>query len=30
MYREMAKDSAIPLEEKIIPAVLADGSLKSD
>jgi lysophospholipase L1-like esterase len=30
MYREMAKELAIPLEEKIIPAVLADGSLKSD
>jgi lysophospholipase L1-like esterase len=30
MYREMAKELAIPLEEKIIPAVMADGSLKSD
>ena len=30
MYREIAKDLAIPLEEKIIAAVLADGSLKSD
>jgi lysophospholipase L1-like esterase len=30
MYREIAKESAIPIEEKILPAVLADGSLKSD
>jgi lysophospholipase L1-like esterase len=30
MYREIARDLAIPLEEKIIPAVLADGSLRSD
>lgn len=30
MYREMAKDLSIPLEEKIISAVLADGSLRSD
>ena len=30
MYREIAKDLAILLEEKIIPAVLADGSLRSD
>jgi acyl-CoA thioesterase-1 len=30
MYREIAKDLAIPLEEKTISAVLADGSLRSD
>jgi lysophospholipase L1-like esterase len=30
MYREIAKDLAIPLEEKIIPAVMTDGSLRSD
>jgi acyl-CoA thioesterase I len=30
MYREIAKELSIPLEEKILPAVLADGSLKSD
>jgi len=30
MYREIAKDLALPLEEKIIPAVLTDGSLRSD
>ena len=30
MYREIAKELTIPLEEKILPAVLADGSLKSD
>jgi acyl-CoA thioesterase I len=30
MYRQIAKDSAVPLEEKILPAVLADGSLRSD
>ena len=30
MYREIAKESAIPIEEKILPAVLADGSLRSD
>ena len=30
MYREIAKETAVPLEEKILPAVLADGSLRSD
>ena len=30
MYREIAKDLAVPLEDKIIFAVLADGSLRSD
>jgi lysophospholipase L1-like esterase len=30
MYRDIAKDLKIPIEEKILPAVLADGSLKSD
>ncbi len=30
MYREIAKELSVPLEEKILPAVLADGSLKSD
>ena len=30
MYREIAKELSIPIEEKILPAVLADGSLKSD
>ncbi len=30
MYREIAGDLAIPLEEKIMPAVLGDGSLRSD
>jgi acyl-CoA thioesterase I len=30
MYREIAKDLAVPLEDEIIFAVLADGSLRSD
>ena len=30
MYQEIAKDLAVPLEDKIIFAVLADGSLRSD
>jgi len=30
MYREIAEESAVPLEGKILPAVLADGSLRSD
>ena len=30
MYREIAKELSVPIEEKILPAVLADGSLKSD
>ena len=30
MYREIARDLAIPLEDKIMSAVLADGSLRSD
>lgn len=30
MYREIAKDLNIPLEEGILSSVLADGSLKSD
>ncbi len=30
MYREIAKELAIPLEEKIISATLADSSLRSD
>lgn len=30
MYREIANDLAVPLEDEIIFAVLADGSLRSD
>ena len=30
MYREIAKEFAIPLEEEIMSTVLADGSLRSD
>jgi lysophospholipase L1-like esterase len=30
IYREIAKDLTLPLEEKTLAAVLADGSLKSD
>ena len=30
MYREIAKDLAVPLDDEIIFAVLADGSLRSD
>lgn len=30
IYREIARDLTLPLEEKTLAAVLADGSLKSD
>jgi lysophospholipase L1-like esterase len=29
-YREIAAETKIPVEEKVLPAILSDGALKSD